>query len=59
MSIEVTEFSKHLPQIDFKIAMEHYRYESFYENMVVMALQSIQFTSADIYDSFYVCCIAV
>jgi hypothetical protein len=53
LSVEVTEFSKHLPQISFKIATEHYRHESFYENMLVVALQFIEFTSADINYSFY------
>jgi hypothetical protein len=37
-SVEVTEFSKHLPQIGFKIATEHYQHGSFYENMVGVAL---------------------
>jgi hypothetical protein len=59
LPIKVTEFSKHLPQIGFKIATEYYRHESFCKNMVVMALQSIKFTSADINCSFYVYCIAV
>jgi hypothetical protein len=57
--MEVIEFSKHLPQISFKIVMEHYRHESFYKNMVVLALQSIEFTNADINYSFYVYRIAV
>jgi hypothetical protein len=56
---QVTEFSKHLPQIRFKIVMEHYWHESLYENMVVVTLQSIEFTSVNIDCSFYVCCIAV
>jgi hypothetical protein len=59
MSVEVTEFSRYLSHISFKIATEHYRYESFYENMVVVALQSIDFINADIKCSFYVCYIAV
>jgi hypothetical protein len=59
MSVDIIEFSKHLPQIGFKIATEHYRHEPLYESMVVMTLQSIEFTSADINYSFYVCRIAV
>jgi hypothetical protein len=39
--------------------MKHYWYESLYENMVVVTLQSIEFTSANIDCSFYVCRIAV
>jgi hypothetical protein len=41
------------------MATKHYRHESFYENMVVVTLQSTEFTSADIDYSFYVYCIAV
>jgi hypothetical protein len=52
--VEVNEFSKHLPQIGFKIATEYYWHESLYENMVVVTVQSIEFTSADIDLSFYV-----
>jgi hypothetical protein len=39
--------------------MKHYWHESPYENMVVVALQSIEFTGANINYLFYVCRIAV
>jgi hypothetical protein len=42
LHVEVTELSKHLPQIGFKIAMKYYRHQSFFENMIVLALQSIE-----------------
>jgi hypothetical protein len=58
MHVEVTEFNKH-PQFSFKIAMEHYRHQSFYENTVVVSLQSIEFNSADINYLFYICHIVV
>jgi hypothetical protein len=59
LSIDVTEFSKHIPKISFKIATEQYRHESLYENMVVVTFQSIEFTSAYTNCSFYVCPITV
>jgi hypothetical protein len=35
ISMEVTEFSQHLSQISFKIALKYYWHQSFYVNMVV------------------------
>jgi hypothetical protein len=57
--IEVTEVSEHLPQLYIEIATEHYRHQSLHYNVVVMALQTIQFNRADINHSFYVSRIAV
>jgi hypothetical protein len=59
LPIEVAEFSEYLPQISIEIVMEHYQHQSFYYNMVIVTLQSIEFASADINCSFYVRCITV
>jgi hypothetical protein len=59
LPIEVTEFSQDLPQIGIQISMKHYWHQSLDYNVVVMDLQPVEFTSADIHCSFYIRRIAV